>query len=133
MTYATALRMASYFDQITLVTSRERFAHDVSLINRQGILKRLFESQVELICHVEPEGVTQLEEGQFTLRNVYNSALETLDSVATVIHASSRVPNDGLREPLLAKGLEVIPLGDCKAPRSLMSATREGYDIAKGL
>ena len=133
MTYATALRMANYFDQITLVTSRERFANDVSLINRQGILKRLFESHVELICHVEPEGVAQLEEGQFTLRNVYNGALETLGSVTAVIHASSRVPNDCLREPLLAQGLEVIPMGDCKAPRSLMAATREGYDIAKAL
>ena len=133
MTYATALRMATYFDQMTLVTSRERFANDVSLINRQGILKRLFESHVELICHVEPEGVTQLEEGRFALRNVYNGALETLDSVTAVIHASSRVPNDGLREPLLAKELDVIPIGDCKAPRSLMAATREGYDIANAL
>ena len=133
MTYATALRMATYFDQITLVTSRERFANDVSLINRQGILKRLFESQVELICHVEPESIRQLEEGQFALRNVYNGALKTLDSVSAVIHASSRVPNDCLRQPLLARGLEVIPIGDCKAPRSLMAATREGYDIAKAL
>ncbi len=133
MTYATALRMANYFDQITLVTSRERFAHDVSLINRQGILKRLFERQVELTCHVEPENVAQLEAGQLTLRNVYNGKLETLESVATVIHASSRVPNDFLLEPLLAEGLGAIPVGDCKAPRSLMSATREGYDIAKAL
>jgi hypothetical protein len=133
MTYATALRMAKYFDQITLVTSRERFANDVSLINRQGILKRLFESHVELICHVEPEGVTQLEEGQFVLRNVYNGALATLDSVSAVIHASSRLPNDCLREPLFASGLEVTPIGDCKAPRSLMAATREGYDIATAL
>ena len=133
MTYATALRMANYFDQITLVTSRERFAHDVSLINRQGILKRLFERQVELICHVEPENVAQLEAGQLTLQNVYNGTLETLESVAMVIHASSRVPNDFLLEPLLAEGLEAIPVGDCKAPRSLMSATREGYDVAKAL
>ena len=133
MTYATALRMAKYFDQITLVTSRERFANDVSLIDRQGILRRLFESHVELICHVEPEGVTQLEEGQFALRNVYNSALATLDSVTAVIHASSRVPNDCLREPLCAIGLEVISIGDCKKPRPLVAPTREGYDIANEL
>ena len=43
------------------------------------------------------------------------------------------MPNDGLREPLLAKELDVIPIGDCKAPRSLMAATREGYDIANAL
>ena len=29
--------------------------------------------------------------------------------------------------------VDAIPVGDCKAPRSLMSATREGYDIAKAL
>ena len=125
--------MAKCFDQITLVTSRERFAHDVSLINKQDILKRSFERHVELICHVEPEGVTQLEEGQFALRNVCNGRLATIDSVTAVIHASSRAPNDCLREPLLANGLQVIPIGDCKALRSLMAATRKGYDIATAL
>ena len=108
MTYATALRMANYFDQMTLVTTRERFANDVSLINRQGISKRL-SNVMQLICHVEPEGVTQLEAGQFALRNVYNGTLQTLDSVTAVVHASSRVPNDGLREPPLATGLRSSP------------------------
>jgi len=41
------------------------------------------------------------------------------------------VPNDFLLDPLLATGLEVIPIGDCKAPRSLMAATRESYHAAK--
>jgi len=79
------------------------------------------------------EGVTQLEEGQFALRNVYIGALATIDSVTAVLHAISRVPNDCLRETLLARGLEVIPIGDCKALRSLMAATRESYDIATAL
>ena len=133
MTYATALRLADYFDQVTLVTSRERIAHDVSLINRQGILQRLFEKNVELICHVEPAGVNKLEDGKLSLKNVYNNAVIDLDSVTSVIHASSRLPNDALLEPLQKKGVEVITVGDCRAPRSLMTATREGYDIANQL
>ncbi|HBW84459.1 MAG TPA: hypothetical protein DEF79_10520 [Gammaproteobacteria bacterium] len=133
MTYATALRLADYFDQVTLVTSRERIAHDVSLINRQGILQRLFEKNVELICHVEPAGVNKLEDGKLSLKNVYNSAVIDLNSVASVIHASSRLPNDALLEPLQKKGIEVITVGDCRAPRSLMAATREGYEIANDL
>ena len=133
MTYATALRLADYFDQVTLVTSRERIAHDVSLINRQGILQRLFEKNVELICHVETAGVNKLEDGKLSLKNVYNSAVIDLDSVTSVIHASSRLPNDALLEPLQKKGREVITVGDCRAPRSLMAATREGYDLANKL
>ena len=46
MTYAVALQMATRFDQITLVTSRERIANDVSLINRQNILQRLFDLSI---------------------------------------------------------------------------------------
>jgi len=88
---------------------------------------------VELICHVEPAGVNKLEDGKLSLKNVYNSAVIDLDFVTSVIHASSRLPNDALLEPLQKKGIEVITVGDCRAPRSLMAATREGYDIANKL
>ena len=130
MTYAVAMQMATHFDQITLVTSRERIAHDVSLINRQNILQRLFDLNIELICHVELDTLTGLEEGRLLMKNVYNDRVSELSDVATVVHASSRVPNQDLLTPLRANGLEVIPIGDCRAPRSLMAATHEGYQVA---
>jgi hypothetical protein len=43
------------------------------------------------------------------------------------------VPNQHLLTPLRANGLEVIPIGDCRAPRSLMAATHEGYQVANTL
>ncbi|MDA9220143.1 NAD-binding protein, partial [Luminiphilus sp.] len=133
MTYAIALQMATRFDQITLVTSRERIANDVSLINRQNILQRLFDQDIELICHVEPDSLDGLEEGQLIMKNVYNDRISELSDVVTVVHASSRVPNQHLLTPLRANGLEVIPIGDCRAPRSLMAATHEGYQVANTL
>jgi hypothetical protein len=133
MTYAVALQMATRFDQITLVTSRERIANDVSLINRQNILQRLFDHNVELICHVEPDSLDGLEEGRLMIKNVYNGRVSELIDVVTVVHASSRVPNQHLLTPLRVDGLEVIPIGDCRAPRSLMAATHEGYQVANSL
>ena len=133
MTYAIALQMATRFDQITLVTSRERIANDVSLINRQNILQRLFDQDIELICHVEPDSLDGLEEGQLIMKNVYNDRISELSDVVTVVHASSRVPNQHVLTPLRANGLEVIPIGDCRAPRSLMAATHEGYQVANTL
>ncbi|MDG2461738.1 MAG: FAD-dependent oxidoreductase [Luminiphilus sp.] len=133
MTYAAAISLTEVFDRVTLVTSRERFAHDMSLINRQGTLQRLFDNKVRLINHVEPDSLNQLENGILLLKNVYNNEIETLDDVSTLIHASSRVPNDALLLPLCSLGLEVISIGDCRAPRSLMAATRDGYLTAKAL
>jgi 2,4-dienoyl-CoA reductase-like NADH-dependent reductase (Old Yellow Enzyme family)/thioredoxin reductase len=130
MTYAFAMYLTKLFDQVTLVTSRERIAHDVSLINRQGIHQRLFDLNIELICHVEPSNLERLEEGALVLRNVYNGRETCLEEVAAVIHASSRLPNDDLLNPLRAAGLIVTPIGDCHAPRSLMAATREAYRVA---
>ncbi|MDA7595763.1 NAD-binding protein [Luminiphilus sp.] len=133
MTYAVAMRMATHFDQITLVTSRERIANDVSLINRQNILQRLFDLDVELICHVEPDTLDGLEAGRLVMKNVYNDSVSELSDVVTVVHASSRLPNQQLLRPLCANGLEVIAIGDCRAPRSLMAATHEGYHVASSL
>jgi hypothetical protein len=67
------------------------------------------------------------------IKNVYNDKVSELSDVVTVVHASSRLPNQYLLKPLRANGLEVIPIGDCRAPRSLMAATHEGYHIANTL
>jgi hypothetical protein len=67
------------------------------------------------------------------MKNVYNDSVSELSDVVTVVHASSRVPNQQLLRPLCANGLEVIAIGDCRAPRSLMAATHEGYHVASSL
>ena len=130
MTYAFAQRLATRFTAVTIVTARERIGHDVSLINRQGIYQRLHDSGVEIICNVEPCNLDTLEDARLQLRNVYSGAIEMIDNVVALTHASSRVPNNELRRPLQEAGLEVIAVGDCRAPRSLLATTKEAYEVA---
>jgi len=130
MTYAFAQRLATRFTAVTIVTARERIGHDVSLINRQGIYQRLHDSGVEIICNVEPCNLDTLEDARLQLRNVYSGAIEMIENVVALTHASSRVPNNELQRPLQEAGLEVIAVGDCRAPRSLLATTKEAYEVA---
>ena len=133
MTYAVAELLAKRFESVTLVTVRERIAHDVSLINRQGIYQRLHDLGVELRLNCELKSLDSLEDGVLQLHNVYNGAIEEIDDFSVIIHASSRVPNDQLLKPLRDQGIHVIPIGDCHAPRSLLATTREAYQVASAI
>lgn len=133
LTYAAAELFAARFSAVTIVTSRERIAHDVSLINRQGIYQRLHDLGVALLCNVEPHSLDPLEQAELAVRNVYSGEVTLLQDVVALTHASSRVPNDQLLKPLQDEGLDVRTIGDCKAPRSLLATTREAYRVAAGL
>ena len=133
MTYAFAELLASRFEKVTIVTSRERLAHDVSLINRQGIYHRLHALGVQLVLNSEIRDLDALEDGLLHCVNVYSGAMTTVSDVAMITHASSRIPNDELLDPLLSIGLNPIAIGDCRAPRSLLATTREAYQIANSL
>ena len=130
MTYAFAQRLALRFTAVSIVTARERIGHDVSLINRQGIYQRLHDLGVEIICNAEPLNLDALEDAQLQLRNVYSDAVLTIDDVVALTHASSRVPNNELEAPLQQAGVDVIAVGDCRAPRSLLATTKEAYEVA---
>ena len=133
MTYAVAELLSTKFSDVSIITQRERIAHDVSLINRQGIYQRLHRLGVEIHCNVEAINLDGLEDGEFAIRNVYSGQVDTLSGVVALTHASSRVPNDQLLEPLRAQGCQVLMIGDAKAPRSLLATTREAYQIACSL
>jgi 2,4-dienoyl-CoA reductase-like NADH-dependent reductase (Old Yellow Enzyme family)/thioredoxin reductase len=133
MTYSAAQRLAELFEQVVIVTSRERIASDVSLVARQGIYKRLSERGVEIITLNEPLASSAFEEGQLTLRNIYNHSEMLIDDVAILTYSTSRVPNDSLMPELEQLGYRVKTVGDAYAPRSVLAATEEGYLAAKGL
>ena len=133
MTYAVAELLAKRFTKVTIMTSRERLGHDMSLINRQGSYQRLHDLGIQILCNVEPVDLDALENAQLGIRNVYNGALSHIDDVVAITHASSRVPNDELLAPLKAHGLDVRTIGDSRAPRSLLATTREAYQVANQL
>jgi len=77
-------------------------------------------------CH-ELRDLDALEDGELVVRNIYNDDPLRLPDVVALTYAASRVPDDGLLGPLQEAGLEVMVVGDCLAPRSVMAATREGH------
>jgi 2,4-dienoyl-CoA reductase-like NADH-dependent reductase (Old Yellow Enzyme family)/thioredoxin reductase len=133
MTYAAAEFFAGIFDEVVLITPRERIASDVSLINRQGIYRRLFQKRVRIITSSEPCSDSALDEGRLAIANIYNLDRSEINDIAALTYATARVPNDQLSYPLRARGLDVRVIGDCYAPRSVLAATREGHALGNAL
>jgi hypothetical protein len=117
------------FRQVTIVTPRERLAADVLLLNRQSIYQQLFDRRIEIITNAEPLDADLLAEGRLRLRNVYNNDISELNELAALTYSTSRTPNDSLGKVLAATGREVFLAGDCYAPRSVLAATRQGYQV----
>jgi len=129
MTYGAALKLLDRFARVTIVTPRERIASDVPLLNRQSIYQQLFDRRVDILTNVEPRSLDGLEDGRLTLFNVYNGDTTELEDVAAVTYSGPRTPDDQLRAGFEAAGRHVYPIGDCYAPRSVLAATRQGYEI----
>lgn len=133
MTYALAELLVDRFAAVSLVTPRERLASDVSLINRQGIYQRLYSKGVDIRTSCQPQDLDALEEAAMDLVNVYNADVTRIEDVVAVCYSTSRAPEDALLMPLSNAGIEVIPIGDCRSPRTVLAATREGYEIASAI
>ena len=129
-TYAAAEMLAEIFEHVAIVTPRERIASDCPLVNRQEIYQRLYDRRVEIYTSVEPRALDALEEAELQVANVYNGDIATLTDIAALTYSTARVPNDALKAPLQERGIEVVTIGDCYAPRSVLAATRHGYRTA---
>lgn len=133
MTYGLAEVLAKRFESVSIVTPRERLAADVSLINRQGIYQRLHDLNVQIVTSAEIHNLDRLEEAEVEAINVYNGSSTIITDVAAITYSTSRVPNLELMLPLQDAGIEVETIGDSRAPRTVLAATSEGYDVAMSL
>ena len=129
MTYAAAEFLSNRFEKVVIVTPRDRIASDCSLINRQKIYQRLYSCGVKIITSAEPVDLNDLERGVLRIRNIYNGEFEELCEVAAITYSNSRRPNDQLVKPFEEAGYNVVRVGDCYAPRSLLAATGQGFAI----
>ncbi|MBA16652.1 MAG: oxidoreductase [Sphingomonas sp.] len=132
-TYDAAEFLMTRFEQVTILTPRERIASDESLIVRQGVYKRLYSKGARIITSVRPLPGPRIEDGEIAFANIFSGAEETLTGVSFLTYATPRIPNDALAAPLRAAGIAVTLVGDCKAPRITLSATSEGYRAAMDL
>jgi 2,4-dienoyl-CoA reductase-like NADH-dependent reductase (Old Yellow Enzyme family)/thioredoxin reductase len=129
MTYAAAEFLSHRFTEVIIVTPRDRLASDCSLINRQKIYSRLYRCGVKIITSSEPANLDKLEEGLVVIYNIYSGVAEDLTDISSITYSCSRSPNDGLVKPLEDGGYNVVRVGDCFAPRSLLAATGQGFEV----
>lgn len=132
-TYAAAELLNERFDRVVLLTPRERLASDEALVTRQGIYARLYRKNIAFATSVEPVRESRFEDGEITYANVFNGDRETIGDVALLTFATPREPNDVLAAPLRHAGIDVRQIGDCWAPRTVLTATAEGYRTAMAL
>lgn len=126
-TYDAAEYLMQRFAHVAILTPRERLASDESLMVRQGVYQRLYGGGATILTSVRPLPSSRFEEGELAYANIYNKREAVLGDVALFTFATPRVPDDQLLTPLRAAGVEVRTVGDCKAPRNILSATEEGY------
>ncbi|MEI9992529.1 MAG: NAD(P)-binding protein [Rhizomicrobium sp.] len=129
-TYATAELLAARFERAVLLTPRERLAAEESIVLRQGVYARLYRKNIEIVTSVEPLAASRFDEGEVAYANIFNGREAVVQDVSLFTYATARMPDDALAAPLRAAGIDVRLIGDCRAPRTVLSATAEGYRTA---
>ncbi|MBT7633437.1 MAG: oxidoreductase, partial [Rhodospirillaceae bacterium] len=115
------------------VTPRDTIATDVPMVTRQGILRRMAEQRIEIVTLSEPRWSDACAEGRLDLVNVYTGEARVIEDLALLTYASPRVPNAALTTPLQAAGIEVILVGDARAPQEMLFATASGHEAGNGV
>ena len=127
-TYAAADRLNELFDEVIILTPRERIAEEVALVTRQGILRRFHQNRIRWHGLVEPIWSEAFEnEARLDYASVYGGIVGRVEDVAFFAYATPRRPNDELAAPLRKAGIDVRLVGDCQVARHVVDATREGH------
>ncbi|MSO99067.1 MAG: hypothetical protein EXR11_12760 [Rhodospirillaceae bacterium] len=129
MTYAAAEMLKKKYDDVVIVTPRERIAVDEPLVNRQGIYRRMFAKGIKIILNSTPLGVEGIEDGNIIVRNILSNETQTIENVTLLTYSTPRQPSDALLEPLRALGILVHAVGDAFAPRFVVNATADGHRV----
>jgi 2,4-dienoyl-CoA reductase-like NADH-dependent reductase (Old Yellow Enzyme family)/thioredoxin reductase len=132
-TYATAELLHGLFERVVLVTPRPGLAADEPLVNRQGIYRRLYQKQIDIHVLSEPRIDESLEEGIVHIRNRINGNEVEIEDMALLCHATPRLPDDALAEPLRAHGIKVHLVGDCHIPGTVLMATQAGHRVGEAI
>jgi 2,4-dienoyl-CoA reductase-like NADH-dependent reductase (Old Yellow Enzyme family)/thioredoxin reductase len=133
MTYAAAEYLNDRFYRVVLVTPRGGIAADEALVTRQAIYKRLYAKKIEIVIFSKPLSASPFSDGTVICGNVYDGSKRIIDDVALFTYSTSRKPNDELSTPLRAKGIEFHLIGDCYAPRMVLTATSDGHRVGTSI
>lgn len=127
-TYAAAYLLAERFERLVLVTPRDGVAQETPLVSRQMIQRRLHELKVEVRTLCEPWiSPDFMNDAQLGYVSIFGGTPVAVEDAVFFSWSTPRRPNDALREPLLAAGVAVRLIGDCRVAGSVMQATSEGH------
>ena len=126
-TYACADRLREMFDRVIIVTPRQTIADETALVTRQGILRRISGSGIEVLSLSEPRWTARMEQSTLEIEHVYTGVRTLIDNLAFLAYSTPRAPTDALLQPLHEAGIETHAIGDCLSARNVMAATAEGH------
>ena len=87
-----------------------------------------------LTCELVPMArVTGIDGGTVHLASTYGSRRWTLDGFDSIVLTAGSIPNGGLFTELRGRHPSVLVLGDAYAPRRMVFATRQAFDLAQTL
>lgn len=132
-TYAAAELMSQIFSRVVIATPRSHICSEENLVYAQGVYRRTVRLGVEIVPLVELSAESALIDGKVTLVNIYTGKELVVDDVALLTYSTPRIPNVELFEPLARAGFDVRAIGDCYAPRHLISATADGHKVGNDL
>ncbi|GAA1933706.1 FAD-dependent oxidoreductase [Nocardioides hwasunensis] len=114
---------------VHLVTAAGTPLSGVSEYSRMTYVERLRDLGVQLWAASRAE----LAGGTATISSGLHDGATDLDRVTHVVALDPPVPREELVEPLYAAGLELHPVGDVVAPRTLLEAMAEGHALGRAL
>lgn len=126
-TYAAAERLHAIFNRVVVITPRPTIADDMSIVARQGVLRRLSHKRIETVFLSEPVWSNAFEDGVLEYRNVYTGEVRSVEDLAFLAYSTPRARNDALLAPLREMGIRVVAVGDCLSPRDMLAATADGH------
>jgi 2,4-dienoyl-CoA reductase-like NADH-dependent reductase (Old Yellow Enzyme family)/thioredoxin reductase len=116
--------------RVTLFIQTNGPGPTVSRYSAGTLLGRLSEAGVRLVCM---EAVTAIELPRIRTRHVYSQRETVHEGFDSVVLACGAVPNASLYTTLEEERPDVHVLGDAFAPRRIVFATKQGYELAKRL
>jgi mycofactocin system FadH/OYE family oxidoreductase 2 len=124
----TAEYLADLGKAVEIISKLPHVGKDLDILNFVPIYQRLLEKGVRLTPH---SGIAEISNQHIVLYNVYTGEQESRRDVDVVVFAAGRVAEDRLYWDLKAKIGTLYRIGDCLAPRSVLSAISEGNRVGR--
>lgn len=123
----TSLFLAENGKQVVLVEMLDDIAKDAGPLNRSHLKEQLKETEIEVRCNTE---LLRIGESEVIVRD-RNREYEI--PTETVVLSLGAKAQDSLYQALEGKVSELYAIGDCVAPRKMIEAIHEAYDVATNI